>query len=182
MSGLYHFRNRDYSASLGRWISVDPIRFHGGDVNLYGYVGENLVGSLDPLGLVQLPLSQLECGLSSNSSRLPHTFFVQFQPPPKLRPVPKPSSNLDSPVNVPTIAPKDTEPYDPLGGFTLFVYPLFEFVLQTFQLGQFQLAPPIKKPAYDGGGGGNPANSFKPRPSGGCPSTHDWDSNQLSRK
>ena len=29
-SGLYHFRNRDYSSSLGRWVSLDPIRYDGG--------------------------------------------------------------------------------------------------------------------------------------------------------
>ncbi len=51
-SGLVHFRNRDYSTSLGRWVSLDPIRFQAGDVNLYRYVGNNAVNALDPLGLI----------------------------------------------------------------------------------------------------------------------------------
>jgi RHS repeat-associated protein len=50
-SGLYYFRNRDYSTSLGRWVSLDPIRFSAGDVNLYRYVGNNSINGLDPWGL-----------------------------------------------------------------------------------------------------------------------------------
>ena len=34
-TGLYHFRYRDYSPSLGRWTSLDPLRYDAGDVNLY---------------------------------------------------------------------------------------------------------------------------------------------------
>ncbi len=55
VSGLYHFRNRDYSATLGRWVSVDPIRFAGGDVNLYGYLGNGPTNVVDPSGLLQFP-------------------------------------------------------------------------------------------------------------------------------
>jgi RHS repeat-associated protein len=35
VSGLYHFRYRDYSPTLGRWTSLDPLRYDAGDVNLY---------------------------------------------------------------------------------------------------------------------------------------------------
>ncbi|HEV3447791.1 MAG TPA: DUF4214 domain-containing protein [Gemmataceae bacterium] len=34
-SGLYNFRNREYSPTLGRWINADPIGFSSGDENLY---------------------------------------------------------------------------------------------------------------------------------------------------
>jgi RHS repeat-associated protein len=47
----YHFRHRDLSPTLGRWISQDPIGFEAGDANLYRYVGNGPVGHLDPLGL-----------------------------------------------------------------------------------------------------------------------------------
>jgi RHS repeat-associated protein len=50
-SGLYHFRNREYSATLGRWVSMDPIRYDAGDANLYGYVRVNPIAKLDPAGL-----------------------------------------------------------------------------------------------------------------------------------
>lgn len=49
--GLYHFRNRDYSASLGRWVQRDPIEFRGGDPNLYRTVGNGVTSRLDPSGL-----------------------------------------------------------------------------------------------------------------------------------
>jgi RHS repeat-associated protein len=50
-SGLHHFRNRDYSAALGRWANMDPIRYQAGDVNLYRAVGNNALTIRDPSGL-----------------------------------------------------------------------------------------------------------------------------------
>lgn len=50
-SGLYHFRNRDFSPTLNRWVSLDPIGFSGEDGNLYGYVHNNPSNALDPSGL-----------------------------------------------------------------------------------------------------------------------------------
>jgi RHS repeat-associated protein len=50
-SGLHLALFRAYDADLGRWISRDPIGEQGG-INLYGYVGNNPVEIVDPLGLV----------------------------------------------------------------------------------------------------------------------------------
>ncbi|MCS7045186.1 MAG: hypothetical protein NZO58_02400 [Gemmataceae bacterium] len=50
-SGLYHFRHRDYSPTLGRWTSLDPIQYDAGDVNLYRYVHNNTANIIDPSGL-----------------------------------------------------------------------------------------------------------------------------------
>jgi RHS repeat-associated protein len=41
---------RLYNAQLGRWISRDPLGEEGG-MNLYGYVGNDPVNAVDPLGL-----------------------------------------------------------------------------------------------------------------------------------
>ncbi len=49
-TGLYSYRNRYYSAELGRFVSRDRIGDEGGDVNLYCYVGNRPIGSVDPLG------------------------------------------------------------------------------------------------------------------------------------
>lgn len=40
-TGLALFGARDYDAETGRWTAKDPIRFDGGDTNLYAYVGAN---------------------------------------------------------------------------------------------------------------------------------------------
>ncbi|MFQ5683977.1 MAG: RHS repeat-associated core domain-containing protein [Candidatus Binatia bacterium] len=50
-TGLYYYRARYYHPGIQRFISEDPIRFHGGDFNLFAYVGSNPVGFSDPLGL-----------------------------------------------------------------------------------------------------------------------------------
>jgi RHS repeat-associated protein len=51
-TGLYYYRARYYSPEMGRFVSEDPIRFAGGDVNWYRYVGNNSVNNVDPLGLI----------------------------------------------------------------------------------------------------------------------------------
>ncbi len=50
-TGLLNFRNRDYSTSLMRWTTNDPIGFGGGDTNTYRYVGNGPGNALDPSGL-----------------------------------------------------------------------------------------------------------------------------------
>ena len=50
-SGLYHFRHRDYSPTLGRWTSLDAPSYAAGDVNLYRTLRNNPLNSLDPSGL-----------------------------------------------------------------------------------------------------------------------------------
>jgi RHS repeat-associated protein len=50
---LYFMRARYYSPLLGRFINEDPMGFLGGDVNLYGYVGNSPANFTDPLGLAR---------------------------------------------------------------------------------------------------------------------------------
>lgn len=52
VSGLYYFRNRDYSPTLGRWVTRDPIGYATGDSNLYRYVGNRPINRVDPSGLL----------------------------------------------------------------------------------------------------------------------------------
>lgn len=50
-TGLVRFGARDYDPSVGRWTSKDPVRFRGGDTNLYAYTASNPVNETDPTGL-----------------------------------------------------------------------------------------------------------------------------------
>lgn len=50
-AGLYDYRNRVYSAELGRFLQTDPIRFAAGDGNLYRYVRNSPSKFTDPWGL-----------------------------------------------------------------------------------------------------------------------------------
>jgi RHS repeat-associated protein len=51
-TGLVRFGARDYDPQVGRWISKDPSRFHGGDTNLYVYAGNDPVDKVDLSGLL----------------------------------------------------------------------------------------------------------------------------------
>jgi len=50
-TGLVHFGARDYDPETGRWLTKDPIRFDGGQANLYVYVGNDPINSADATGL-----------------------------------------------------------------------------------------------------------------------------------
>lgn len=52
-AGLYDYRNRMYSAEIGRFIQPDPLRFGGDDYNLFRYVQNNPVNWIDPTGEIK---------------------------------------------------------------------------------------------------------------------------------
>lgn len=66
---LTRFGARDYEAETGRWTAKDPIRFAGGETDLYAYVGNNPVNAIDPLGLIKLPADP--SGLPPNWNPVP---------------------------------------------------------------------------------------------------------------
>ena len=49
-TGLQNNLNRWYDSTTGKWLSVDPIGFGAGDMNLYRYVGNNSVLFVDLRG------------------------------------------------------------------------------------------------------------------------------------
>jgi len=46
---LVRFGARDYDPEAGHWTAKDPIRFEGGDTNLYGYVMNDPINWVDQL-------------------------------------------------------------------------------------------------------------------------------------
>ncbi len=50
-TGLVHMGAREYDPASGRFTSVDPLSFGGGDSNLYAYVAGDPVNNVDPSGL-----------------------------------------------------------------------------------------------------------------------------------
>lgn len=50
-TGIYEYRARYYDPTAGRFLSGDPLRFSGGDVNFYAYVRNNPINLIDPFGL-----------------------------------------------------------------------------------------------------------------------------------
>ncbi|MDI1480516.1 RHS repeat-associated core domain-containing protein [Polyangium sp. y55x31] len=51
-TGFVRFGARDYDAFTGRWTSKDPLRFGGGDANVYSYCLNDAVNCTDPTGLI----------------------------------------------------------------------------------------------------------------------------------
>ena len=70
-SGLNLTMYRAYDPKLGRWLSRDPIEEAGG-LNLYGYVGNDPAGVVDPKGLAGIAIG--------NNSRTRFTFIGIGEP------------------------------------------------------------------------------------------------------
>ncbi len=51
-AGLYYYKARMYSPSLGRFLQPDPIGY-GDGMNMYAYVGNDPINATDPLGLME---------------------------------------------------------------------------------------------------------------------------------
>jgi RHS repeat-associated protein len=59
--GLYYYKARIYSPTLGRFMQTDPIGYKGG-MSLYDYVGGDPVNLVDPTGLATVSTKYKETG------------------------------------------------------------------------------------------------------------------------
>ncbi len=67
-TGLVKFGYRDYDPEVGRWTAKDPIRFAGGDTDLYGYVLNDPVNLVDPDGQFALSLTAFGTAVVAGAS------------------------------------------------------------------------------------------------------------------
>ena len=81
VTGLYDERFRNYSPSLGRWISQDPLQYING-ANTYQFVGSGPVGMVDPSGRAASP--------GANAGGVSPPMGWNFLPAPVMQPAPSP--------------------------------------------------------------------------------------------
>jgi RHS repeat-associated protein len=78
-TGFIRFGARDYDPVAGRWTGPDPIRFAGGDPNLYRYVSGDPVDRDDPTGTVMCDEGMIE-QISITSTGITFTCFPVPEP------------------------------------------------------------------------------------------------------
>lgn len=59
-TGRYYNWNRYYDPKNGKYVESDPIKFDGGDYNLYKYVLNNPLIAFDNEGLAPVPLHMID--------------------------------------------------------------------------------------------------------------------------
>lgn len=101
-------RVSQYDASVGRWLSKDPIRFDGKDTNLYGYVFNDPINFIDPKGTFGQNITceavkktckdDPSCGASNidNVTKALGCFFEDKNDEPKKTTSPTPSNESSS--------------------------------------------------------------------------------------
>jgi len=104
--GLDYLYQRYYDPAMGRFITRDPIGWAGG-LNLYGYVGNDPVNAVDPLGLYSWKM------FKRNITTIWHNAFEAGM---GLKPIPEAAWDVLVDISAPTMDPSvktfaDADPY-----------------------------------------------------------------------
>jgi RHS repeat-associated protein len=117
-TGLMLYRNRVYHPMLGRFLQRDPIGYGAGDVNLYWYIVNRSITSLDSYGLqnsglLKPPIYGLRPPIPSNrgGSKNPNPYAPITVPPETIVRPPSPVLHPDGSVTIDNI---DVPDYDKL--------------------------------------------------------------------
>ncbi|NJN12816.1 MAG: RHS repeat-associated core domain-containing protein, partial [Richelia sp. RM1_1_1] len=141
----YYYRARYYDAAVGRFTSLDPIGFAGGDGNLYRYVGNSPINGIDPTG--NLLKEAAETATSAASKSLPGLGGV-----------------------LPWLSPLTTILYNPFGGGLLNPLPLSDGTPRTPQPTPTPTVPPLQRPVPRTTPQSEPVpEPDKPKIPGNCP-------------
>jgi RHS repeat-associated protein len=76
--GIYYVNARWYDPASGKFISLDPLKFHAGDTNLYRYVQNSPTSMTDPTGRIAfaIPVAYYALGVAAAAATAVYAHYL----------------------------------------------------------------------------------------------------------